>query len=326
MLYNVKAGVIGLEQLGKKMAVLVNDHVKNLNLIAACGRTQKELLYAKNDLSLEYVYSDEAALFENHDVDALFIFSDPRYRAHQAIQAIDKGKHVFLMNPMALNVDDATEVFRTAASHPSQTIMCASPVRSNHQLQKAIEIGNNHNLGALEWISADEGFINSIRKEATQSSGSLYLDRLLDEIEMCLMLDERKVEKVHVRRYAGHRVAEAIIGDLTVWRLILSKEGTVSSGKLTIQYAEGRVEASSTNADLLRVVDGEGNRFSVSSRKEFAFSFPAYEQIHHFTQCILGKEKNGLPVSASLDSMRLALAFEKSDVLGEPVELDWPAK
>jgi len=76
MLYNVKAGIIGLDDIGKAYAKLIKDHVKNLSLIAAYGRTQKELLFAKNELSLEYVYSDEKSLIENHDVDVIFIFSD----------------------------------------------------------------------------------------------------------------------------------------------------------------------------------------------------------------------------------------------------------
>ena len=59
MLYNVKAGIIGLDDLGRAYSHLIKSHIKNLNLIAAYGRTQKELLFAKNELSLEYVYSDE---------------------------------------------------------------------------------------------------------------------------------------------------------------------------------------------------------------------------------------------------------------------------
>ena len=104
MLYNVKAGIIGLEELGRQFAHLVNDHVKNLNLIAACGRTQNELLFAKNDLSLEYVYSDDKSLFENHDIDVIFVCSQTHLRPHQAIQAIEAGKHVYILSPTALNL------------------------------------------------------------------------------------------------------------------------------------------------------------------------------------------------------------------------------
>ena len=95
MLYQVKAGILGLNDLGKEYAILLKEHIKDLTLLGSAGRTQKELLFAKNDLSLEYVYSDDRSLIENHDIDALCIFGNAQQRPHLAIQAIEAGKHLF---------------------------------------------------------------------------------------------------------------------------------------------------------------------------------------------------------------------------------------
>lgn len=135
MLYQVKAGILGLEELGGKYAYLLKEHIKDLSLIGAAGRTQKELLFAKNDLSLEYVYSDEKALVENHDIDAICIFGDAQRRPHLAISAIEAGKHVFMADPIALNVEDAEAVNKVAKSHPSQVVMVSSFVRFDALLQ-----------------------------------------------------------------------------------------------------------------------------------------------------------------------------------------------
>ena len=322
MLYNVKAGIIGLEDLGSKVASLINDHVKNLNLIAAYGRSQKELLYAKNDLSLEYVYSDEKALIENHDVDALFILSDPRFRADQAIQAIDKGKHVFLMNPMALNYDDAHTVWKTADSHPSQTVMCASTVKSMPELNKIIELRDGNSLGSIEWIKVDDGFVQSMGKSYAMPSGSKYLDCILDEIELCRLLDDRNVEKVNVTDYKNSKVAHAISGGKEIWSFTIASKTDRPAGMLTVQFEKARISISSYNRNLISIYHHDGRVETITAQKPFEFQFPEYLQMHHFTNCILGKEKNMLKPNPALKAMQLALSFEKSDVLNTEIDLD----
>ncbi|NBU51563.1 MAG: gfo/Idh/MocA family oxidoreductase [Chitinophagia bacterium] len=270
MLYQVKAGIIGLDKLGMIYAGLIKDHVKDLSLIAAAGRTQKELLYAKNDLSLEYVYGDEKALLENHDVDALFVFSEARFKANLAIQAIDAGKHVFLVNPIALNLDDAVAVQKTASSHPSQTVMCASPVKSFPILLKLKSFIDSGQLGKIHFIHTDSSFFQSMKKEYASSSGSRYLDKLLDELELFNWI------------YDG-------------------------------ELSEALVETSGNSRD--------GKKQSIELETKLMFSYPEYLQMHHFTQSILGKEKNSLKTNLAVDAVRLALAFEKSDVLNTSVDL-----
>ena len=125
-----------MQDMGASYAHLIRDHVKNLNLIAACGRNQKELLFAKNDLSLEYVYSDEKSLIENHDIDVIFNFANEQNIAHLSIQALEAGKHLFVSNPIALNVEDAIAVNKAANSRPSQRAMALSTVRFSPLMKK----------------------------------------------------------------------------------------------------------------------------------------------------------------------------------------------
>ena len=321
MLYNVKAGILGLNPLGAHYASLIMDHVKNLNLIAAAGNTQKELLFAKNDLSLEYVYGDEKSLFDNHDIDAVFVFSEPRFRANHIIQAIDKGKHVFMLNPFALNMEDAEAVRQTAESHPSQVVMCASPVRSMQFLDRLIEINASGQLGDLQLIELEDNFIKSLAKHLNLPSGSAYLDTLTDEIQLCLNLDDRQADAIDIVKYKGFKKVQLKLQGKTMWNIIKRPPEDNLKAGLSIFYEKGKIEVSSDNQRQIRISRTDGGIELLNLDDAFEFNFPEYQQLHYFTQVILGKAKKDFTVAQSIQSMNLALAMEKADVLNASVDL-----
>ena len=322
MLYNVKAGIIGLDELGIKYADLLKDHVKNISLIAASGRTQKELLYAKNTLSLEYVYGDEKQLIENHDVDALFIFSDTHLRANLAIQAIEKGKHVYMVNPIALNLDDAKAVYKTADSHPSQTVMCASPIRANSVLNRLKEVIADELLGEIQLFEISSNFIQSINKKYANASGSKYLDRLLDEIDLCNWLFGASYKNVEITKKKALKLCDVSTDSELSLRFLARFDSNSDYGMLKIEGSKATVLLNNLERDHIDIhmTDGSWKRINVNHSDRIPHA--EYQQLVHFTNCILGKEKNSLGLDHAVRSMELALAFEKSDVLGQPVELD----
>jgi predicted dehydrogenase len=321
MLYQVKAGIIGLDKLGMIYAGLIKDHVKDLSLIAAAGRTQKELLYAKNDLSLEYVYGDEKALLENHDVDALFVFSEARFKANLTIQAIDAGKHVFLVNPIALNLDDAVAVQKTAASHPSQTVMCASPVKSFPILLKLKSFIDSGQLGKIHFIHTDSSFFQSMKKEYASSSGSRYLDKLLDELELFNWIYDGELSEALVETSGNMKICKLRSDTRDVCQIMFDQDSQKKQGVLIIYGEKGQIVLSSERPYGFSFYSRDGKKQSIELETKLMFSYPEYLQMHHFTQSILGKEKNSLKTNLAVDAVRLALAFEKSDVLNTSVDL-----
>lgn len=320
MLYNVKAGIIGLGDLGAPYARLLKEHVKNLNLIAASGRSQKELLYAKNDLSLEYVYSDEKQIFDNHDIDALFIFSEARLRADQAIQAIEKGKHVFILNPLALNLDDALAVLKIAERHPSQVSMIASAPRSAPMLVKLKAFLDSGELGQISTIQVDGSFFYSMNKLKSSPSGSRFLDKLLDEIEIAQWIAPGEIEEIDVQSDRFYKTCYVRLKDALSYQFKLHNNDGKRHGFLNIYGEYGQILMSNDQPGSFRFFKTDGSWQLIELNSDPGFSFPEYQQLHHFTRTILGKEKNSLNVSKAVDSMRLALSFEKSDVLGKVIQ------
>jgi len=321
MLYNVKAGIIGLDKLGVVYANLIKSHIKDLNLIAAYGKTQKELLYAKNDLSLEYVYSDVKSLIENHDVDLVFIFSDPDQRPHQAIAAIDAGKHVFMANPIALNYDDAVAVQQAAKSHPSQVVMASSTVHFSPLIQLVREDVAKGKIGMINHISVDSSFFSSINKTHNASTGSILLNHALEEIELCQAIMDVPIIDVNVEDNRDTLICKANTEKSSSFTIIVQPNIKKGQSYLTIYGNKGQIIVSNTNNKSYKLYTESGTREEVYLDFEQRFLYPEYLQLHHYTQTVLGKVKPSVRLSHAVDSIQLAIALEKSKVLEERVKL-----
>ncbi len=322
MLYNVKAGIIGLDTLGTVYANLIKSHIKNLNLIGAYGRTQKELLYAKNDLSLEYVYSDEKSLMQNHDIDLIFIFSDPERRPHQAIQAIEAGKHVFLANPIALNYEDACAVQKAAKSRPSQVVMASSIVSFSPLLDMVRKDIKSGKIGMINHLSIDSSFMQSVHKEHQGATGSLFFDHALDEIELCQTLLDSPIAHVKVDAQRDTLVCKAETKEGSSFALIVQPQINKGQSYMTIYGNKGQIILNNGNHKSYKLYTDEGIKEEIYLDREQRFIFPEYLQLHHFTDTILGKIRPKVKLAHALDSVQLAVAFEKSKVLGEPIVID----
>lgn len=319
MLYNVKAGIIGLEPQGLEFALLVRQHVKNLNLIAAAGRTQKELLIAKNELSLEYVYSDENALIENHDIDVILNFAPESSRAHLSIRAIDKGKHLITSNPIALNADDAIEVRKAAASRPSQYSSAITPARYIPEFDLLRNYLSSGKIGDVRLIEINNGFIKAISNQYPGNSGSNFLDLTLNEIDLCLSLLNEPCTEVNVENFGTFLSCSAKTDNTSGFTLKLFKDVPLKPEIMNIYGSEGQLTVNSTCPDQCIRTGKDGHKEIVELITETRFAFPEYLQLHHFTNVILGKEKSRSTIDHAVKTIQLAVAFEKSKVLNTPV-------
>ncbi len=322
MLYQLKAGIIGLGELGQAYAPLLKNHIKDLSLLGAVGRTQKELLYAKNDLSLEYVYSDDKALIQNHDIDALFIFCEAARRPHIVIQAIEAGKHVFLADPIALNVEDAEAVHKSAASRPSQLVMVSSLVRYNPLLASVRKMIKRGEIGVVNHITLDSSFFNGLNRRHSSSSGSMFLDSALDELDLCLWLLDESIDKVNVKRTNNTITCEAVAKSGASIHFMLHPEMRKEQSFLNIYGNNGQIVLSNTNYRSYKLYRADGVKSDFFLEKHQGFLYSEYIQMHEFTNAVLGRVKAQTRTPHSVDIVKLAVAMEKSMALDRLIELE----
>lgn len=136
MVRQIKLGLIGLGDTAKYYARLFQKHFKKFELVAACGQSQTELLYAKNELGLAYIFRNTYDLTNNHDVDTVIICDDPSHNPDHVIKSIEMGNHVFVIGPLSYSSLESSLVKAVLKSRPSQINMTFLPHRFDPLLQK----------------------------------------------------------------------------------------------------------------------------------------------------------------------------------------------
>ncbi len=321
MLSKVKAGIIGLDDLGKAYATLLSDHLKGIDLLAASARKQVALLYAKNDLSLQYVYSDDTRLIENHDLDAVFILAPHGQRSMLASQAIQAGKHVFIAPPLATNVEDAHLFYKIASSRPSQVTMSGFAHRLNPVLIEAVRMIHSGDIGDVVSVEASSSFTLGLYSKYGRESGSLFIDRALNEIDLALWIVNDEIRRTRCIENEGVVHAQSQFKNGVVFHLAITRERTVRESNLVIRGKNGTISLSNMQPRMISIREGKsGIESKIIADTDFLLNND-YLHLKHFTDVLQGKQRNQLKLSANLRALEVAIAMEKSNVLHREVSI-----
>ena len=83
-------------------------------LKVACGRNKDQVQEFADNWGWEEVETDWKKVIERDDIDIVDISLPPNLHAEVAIAAAKAGKHIYCEKPMAISLEDAKEVFKTA--------------------------------------------------------------------------------------------------------------------------------------------------------------------------------------------------------------------
>ena len=323
MLNIVKAGIIGLDPVGKSFSSFINEHIKFLEFMAASGRSQNELLFAKNDMSLPYVYSDTAQLIENHDVDALFIFCTPEQKVDLTTKAIEAGKHVFISQPIATNVEDATYLIKIAERHPSQVSMSGYPHRLDASYKQLKELLGKGVIGDILSVEMDSHLTLNLTSQHIKASGSPFIDYALNEIDLALWLTGKNPNEINCFSTGEILVSESKLGENISWTFRLFQNSEPRHSVLKLVGSNGTLEYDN-QSQLITKTNYQGDKVtSVYAKAHLENYHLDYLHTKHFVNVILGKSKNELKLKDNLNALKVAIAMEKSKTLKQAVQLEW---
>jgi predicted dehydrogenase len=118
-----------------RLAVLGHGFISDLHTRAAhevgavvvevCGRDLERASAFASRHGIERVSTDWESTVVADDVDAVIIGTPNALHHPQAMAAIAAGKHVLVDKPMALNVDEGTEMAAAAAT--ADVVLCVQP-------------------------------------------------------------------------------------------------------------------------------------------------------------------------------------------------------
>jgi UDP-N-acetyl-2-amino-2-deoxyglucuronate dehydrogenase len=110
----IKFAVVGCGHIGKRHAEIIKQH-SGADLVALVDVQDSHALNISQYTDIPFYNSLESFLEQDIDVDVINICTPNTYHGIQAIQCLDKGKHVVIEKPMALTTADAQAVIDKAA-------------------------------------------------------------------------------------------------------------------------------------------------------------------------------------------------------------------
>ncbi|MDX2267131.1 MAG: Gfo/Idh/MocA family oxidoreductase [Bryobacter sp.] len=124
-----------------------NEANGNCQIVGACDVYQKRVTRAKDAFKCEGTL-DYKQILERNDVDAVIVATPDHWHAPIAIEAMQKGKDVYLEKPMCHTVDEARRLTETVKA-TGRVLQVGSQTTSGKQWAAAREVISTGKLGKL---------------------------------------------------------------------------------------------------------------------------------------------------------------------------------
>lgn len=134
----LKAAVIGCGALGKIHAECVAK-LDGIEMVAYCDVNEQKAEALLGEFGGSYTTTDPEKVFDDPDIDAVYVTTLHDTHAEYCIRALDAGKSVMVEKPLAMTVDDCLRIAE-AVKRSKGVLMTAFKMRYYDMLLKAKEL------------------------------------------------------------------------------------------------------------------------------------------------------------------------------------------
>lgn len=171
-------GIIGLGKISNKFATALKT-VADGNIYAVASRSQSKADEFAETHQAKIAYGSYEALFQDKNVDVVYIGTPHVFHAENAIAAIQNGKHVLCEKPISVNRKLAQKMFDCAKAN-NVFLMEALWTRFIPSFIEAKRLIENGEIGEVKSIIADFGFRSNAEPSSRVFNPKLGGGSLLD--------------------------------------------------------------------------------------------------------------------------------------------------
>ncbi|MHC0445806.1 Gfo/Idh/MocA family protein [Flavobacterium sp. 3-218] len=155
----IKWGIVGLGNIASQFAsdLLL---IENADLTAVASRDFSKAEQFGGKFNVLRMYNSYDLLFEDPEVEIVYIATPHNSHAELSIKAMENGKHVLCEKPMALSYNDAERMVEASKKH-NTFFMEAFWTRFIPSVQDVLHKINNGAIGNVNYIKADFAFHGS---------------------------------------------------------------------------------------------------------------------------------------------------------------------
>lgn len=174
----IRWGIIGLGNIANQFAadlLLIED----AELVAVASRDYNNANEFARKYNCKKAYTSYDELFNDEQVDIVYIATPHNSHTELSIKALEKGKHVLCEKPMALSYKDAVRMTEASKKY-NKFFMEAFWTRFIPSVQEVLGKINNGVIGEVNYINADFAFhgseIENKRLFAKEMGGGALFD------------------------------------------------------------------------------------------------------------------------------------------------------
>ena len=144
----LRIGVVGCGRWGRNI-------IRNFNELGVLSAVSDVLPYAAEECSAAYSVPtlSSSKMFSSENIDAVAIAVPAESHAELAMQAISRGKHVFVEKPIATNFVDAAQMIAAARDH-RVTLMAGHLLRYHPAFTELLKIYSEGGIGKIQYIQS----------------------------------------------------------------------------------------------------------------------------------------------------------------------------
>jgi len=333
MLEKIKIGIVGIKPHHKDRINLLKHHLSSMDIIAASGDTQTDLVFAKNEMGLQYCYDDHKMLSNNNDLDAILIWSDPKKHAIQAIAAIEANKHVCIDLPLATNVSDCQAIQKAASSKPSQMVFCPLLNRYKAVFIEANKLIDQGKIGMPVMAQLYHG--EQQKDETTLSTlleyRSIFIDLALNEIDLVRWFFGKDIQSVSAHGAIAKDKALKMVKDVDTAQVQCligdAAYAQLSISRFPINSADSRFFIQGTKGSIL--IDEQGLKYihekgvdhiltHSTNKYELGIELQAMQD---FCQQVQHRDKGNNSLEDAAKTTEVAVAMAKSLIMKEKIDI-----
>ena len=152
----IKWGIVGLGKIAKQFASEL-QLVESAELCAVASRNLDKAQEFANHFQCLKAYGSYDELFQDENIDILYIATPHDSHAELTIKALQNNKHVLCEKPIALHYQDALQMITTAKKY-NKFFMEAFWTRFNPSVREALHHVQNGVIGDVKYLNADFAF------------------------------------------------------------------------------------------------------------------------------------------------------------------------
>ncbi len=156
MIKKIGWGIIGLGNIAGKFAgdlALLSE----ATLVAVASRDSDKALRFAEEHGAKKAYGSYEALFEDPEVDVVYIATPHSFHQAQTLAALEGGKNVLCEKPLGINASEVRQMTARAAEK-GLFLMEALWSRFNPSIQQVYSLIKKGELGAISYLRADFSF------------------------------------------------------------------------------------------------------------------------------------------------------------------------